>query len=434
MELVLLSGGSGKRLWPLSNDIRSKQFLKVIKDEEGNMESMVQRVYRQIMKAELDTEISLVTSRSQVEQINSQLGEKVSIIVEPERRNTFPAILLSAAYLYYEKKCSLNETVIVLPVDPYVDIDYFNKLREIDVAVQNGISDIVLMGVEPNYPSEKYGYIIPAEIQNKINRVAEFKEKPDKIRAENYIKQGGLWNSGIFALKLSYLMNILKEKISCDCYADVVKFYHQLEKTSFDYAVLEKSDSISVISYKGEWKDLGTWNELTTVMDGNFENTKTIVSNCSNTHVINELNIPLVALGLNDTVIVASPDGILISEKDCSTQIKKHIEPINVRPMYEERSWGEYEVLDSSIDIDGIMSLTKRKRITRNKKISKHEHKEHAEVWIIISGKCKVKIDNAVCDACTGNVFSISKGSSHELEAITDTVILEIQTGFMLND
>lgn len=135
MQIVLLSGGSGKRLWPLSNDVRSKQFLKVVKDESGETESMVQRVYRQIVAANLAAEITIATSITQVESLRSQLGDIVSIVVEPERRNTFPAIALASAYLYYKKKCSPDETAIVLPVDPYVDDGYFQLLEELDKAV-----------------------------------------------------------------------------------------------------------------------------------------------------------------------------------------------------------------------------------------------------------------------------------------------------------
>ncbi len=161
MKIILLSGGSGKRLWPLSNDVRSKQFLKVVRGGDGKTESMLQRVYRQIKEAGHNGEITVATAVTQVESIKGQLGEAVSIVVEPERRNTFPAIALSAAYLYFEKNCPMEETVVVLPVDPYVGEEYFRMLHKLDAAVQAGAADIVLMGVAPTYPSEKYGYIIP---------------------------------------------------------------------------------------------------------------------------------------------------------------------------------------------------------------------------------------------------------------------------------
>ena len=201
MKIILLSGGSGKRLWPLSNDVRSKQFLKVVRGGDGKTESMLQRVYRQIKEAGHNGEITVATAVTQVESIKGQLGEAVSIVVEPERRNTFPAIALSAAYLYFEKNCPMEETVVVLPVDPYVGEEYFRMLHKLDAAVQAGAADLVLMGVAPTYPSEKYGYIIPipqAGVDGEqFLPVLEFREKPDMQTAGELIQKGGLWNCGV---------------------------------------------------------------------------------------------------------------------------------------------------------------------------------------------------------------------------------------------
>ena len=292
MKIVLLSGGSGKRLWPLSNEIRSKQFLKVVCNEKGGMESMLQRVYRQLSDAGLGKDITIATGETQVESIRNQLNDQVSIVVEPERRNTFPAILLAAAYLYFEKKCDPSETVVILPVDPYVDQAYFQLLKELDKAAQAGLSDIVLMGVQPTYPSEKYGYIIPEDRETPVSRVLEFREKPDAQTAQGFIDKGGLWNCGVFALKLSYLMEFVKRAGSS--YEEVAGGYSGFERTSFDYAVVEKAGSVSVIRYEGEWKDLGTWNTLTEVMDETPIGDVQIADNCINTHVINELELPMV--------------------------------------------------------------------------------------------------------------------------------------------
>lgn len=131
MNIVLLSGGSGKRLWPLSNDIRSKQFIKIFKTEEGSYESMVQRVYRQIRKVDADATVTIATSKTQVSAIHNQLGEQVGISIEPCRRDTFPAIALATAYLHDIQGVSLEESVVVCPVDPYVNDDYFAALKEL---------------------------------------------------------------------------------------------------------------------------------------------------------------------------------------------------------------------------------------------------------------------------------------------------------------
>ena len=161
MNIVLLSGGSGKRLWPLSNDIRSKQFIKIFKMDDGNYESMVQRVYRQIKKVDADATVTIATSKTQVSAIHNQLGEEVGVSVEPCRRDTFPAIALATAYLHDVQGISEDEAVVVCPVDPYVQDDYFEALKKLGEQAEKGEANLVLMGIEPTYPSEKYGYIIP---------------------------------------------------------------------------------------------------------------------------------------------------------------------------------------------------------------------------------------------------------------------------------
>ena len=466
MKIILLSGGSGKRLWPLSNDIRSKQFLKVVRNEEGKKESMLQRVYRQIKEAGLDGGITVATSAAQAESIKGQLGEAVSIVVEPERRNTFPAIALSAAYLYFEKGCPLKETVVVLPVDPYVGEEYFQMLHKLDAAVQAGAADLVLMGVAPTYPSEKYGYIIPqagrdekglarnipgnrgegkegifpgmcrkspdaadGEDGAQILPVLEFREKPDMQTAEELIQKGGLWNCGVFALKLSYLMGIVKKTISCACYADVLRQYGEFERTSFDYAVVEKAESVAVLPYHGEWKDLGTWNTLTEVMEEKPIGDVVVSEKCRNTHVINELSIPIVVMGAKDMIVAASPDGILVSDKEQSSYIKGYVENRDMRPMFEERSWGEYKVLDIAGGEDGTKSLTKRKKIREGERIAYQVHQNRAEVLTVLSGKCIITVNDRAHEAFAGDTYSVPAGVKHGVFAVTDTEVLEVQVG-----
>lgn len=428
MQIILLSGGSGKRLWPLSNDVRLKQFLKVVRDENGEFESMVQRVYRQIKAAKLDADITIATSATQVESIRSQLGAEISIVVEPERRNTFPAIILASAYLRFEKHCGTDETVIVLPVDPYVEAGYFQTLKKLDKAVQSGTADIVLMGVRPTYPSEKYGYIIP-EKSGDMSRILAFKEKPDARSAQSFIDRGGLWNCGVFGFKLSYLMNIISAWIRYDSYEDVLDQYAVFERTSFDYAVVEKAKSVAVVPYSGEWKDLGTWNTLTEVMDATPIGDVKLSQDCENAHVINELEIPVVVMGARDMVVAASPDGILVADKVQSSYIKQYVEDRDMRPMYEERAWGEYKVLDFAVSGDGTKSLTKRKKVQKGRKIAYQSHRNRAEVITVISGKCVITINDRAHEAYAGDTYAVPEGIKHGLEAITDTEIIEIQVG-----
>ena len=257
MNIILLSGGSGKRLWPLSNDIRSKQFIKIFKKPNTDTyESMLQRVYRQIKTADPKATVTLATGKSQVSAIHNQLGEGVGISVEPCRRDTFPAIALATAYLHDVKGISAEEAVVVCPVDPYVDEGYFAALHQLWELAQQGTANLVLMGIHPTYPSEKYGYIIP-ETKDTVSKVSTFKEKPDAATAQQYIDQGGLWNGGVFAYKISYVLERAHQLIDFTDYADLFSKYDTLTKISFDYAVVEHEPDIAVMRFNGEWKDLG---------------------------------------------------------------------------------------------------------------------------------------------------------------------------------
>lgn len=238
MNIVLLSGGSGKRLWPLSNDIRSKQFIKILKQKDGSYESMVQRVYRQIRSVNKDASVTIAASRAQVSSIRNQLGGSVGISVEPCRRDTFPAIVLVSAYLRDVQGVDSNEPVVVCPIDPFVEEDYFQMLKRLSDQAEKGEANLVLMGIAPTYPSEKYGYIIPEDAKE-ISRVLEFKEKPVKTAAEEYIRNGALWNGGVFAYRLGYVLEQAQKRIDFTDYHELFSKYETLEKISFDYAVAE---------------------------------------------------------------------------------------------------------------------------------------------------------------------------------------------------
>lgn len=343
MNIILLSGGSGKRLWPLSNDVRSKQFIKLFKDENGNYESMVQRVYRQVTTVDANAKITIATSKSQASAIKNQLGEKVAICVEPCRRDTFPAIALAASYLHDELGVGENEAVVVCPVDPYVDNTYYEAVGKLQKLAEEGKSNLTLLGIEPTYPSEKYGYIIPVSGEN-VSVVSEFKEKPNTETAKKYMTQKALWNAGIFAFKLGYLLNTAHKMIEFEDYRDLFNKYDTLTKISFDYAVVEKEQSIQVFRYRGDWKDVGTWNMMAEVMADQTKGRAILDETCVNTNIVNELNIPILCMGCKDMIVAASGDGILISDKERSGYMKPYVEKIEIDAMYAEKSWGSYNI------------------------------------------------------------------------------------------
>lgn len=427
MNIVLLSGGSGKRLWPLSNDIRSKQFIKIFKTEDGSYESMVQRVYRQIKKVDAEATVTIATSKTQVSAIHNQLGEEVGISIEPCRRDTFPAIALATAYLVDVQGIHPEESVIVCPVDPYVEDDYFEALKTLGKQADKGEANLVLMGIEPTYPSEKYGYIIP-EKEASVSNVSTFKEKPTQEVAAKYISQGALWNGGVFAYKLKYVLDKAHELINFTDYEDLFSKYDTLTKISFDYAVVEKEDKIQVMRFSGEWKDLGTWNTLTEAMQENAVGDAIMNDNCEGVHIINELNVPVLAMGLHDVVISASPEGILVSDKEQSSYIKPFVDEIDQQIMFAEKSWGSFRVLDVEEE-----SLTIKVTLNAGHRMNYHSHKNRDEAWVVIVGHGKTIIDGIEQSVKVGDVITMKAGCRHTIIAETELKLIEVQLGKEIN-
>ena len=423
MNIILLSGGSGKRLWPLSNDIRSKQFIKLFKTEAGDYESMVQRVYRQIKKADAAATVTIATSKTQVSAIHNQLGNSVGISVEPCRRDTFPAIALATAYLADVQGVDPEESVVVCPVDPYVNDDYFEALKGLSQQADKGEANLVLMGIEPTYPSEKYGYIIP-ESADQTAVVRTFKEKPTADVAAQYIAQGALWNGGVFAYKLKYVLNKAHELIDFTDYQDLFNKYDTLQKISFDYAVVEKEDKIQVQRFAGQWMDLGTWNTLTEAMEEPVIGTGVLNDVCENVHIVNEMDVPILAMGLHDVVISASPEGILVSDKEQSSYIKPFVDKFVQQTMFAEKSWGSFRVLDVE---DGSMTI----KVTLNPghSMNYHSHQYRDEVWVVISGEGRTIVDGMEQKVAPGDVITMQAGCRHTVLADTTLKLIEVQLG-----
>ena len=423
MNIILLSGGSGKRLWPLSNDIRSKQFIKLFKTEQNEYESMIQRTYRQVKLVDEEAEITIATAKSQVSSIINQLGDNIGISVEPCRKDTFPAIALAGMYLHDIKKIPDDETVVVCPVDPYVNDEYFEALKELDIIVQDTDTNLVLMGIEPTYPSEKYGYIIP-KTRDKFSDVEMFREKPDAKTAQLYISNGALWNSGVFAFKLKYIVNKAHQLMEFRNYQDLYDKYQFQEKISFDYAVAEKEKYIKVMRFTGKWKDLGTWNTLTEEMSNCILGKGILDETCENTNIINELNIPILCMGLKDMVVAASNEGILVSNKEQSSYIKPFVDSIDQQIMFAEKSWGYYRVIDYTSN-----SITVKVTLHRNCNMNYHSHEYRDEVWTVVSGEGTAVIDSKKVALRPGVVVNLPCFCRHTVIAKTKLEIIEIQMG-----
>ena len=432
MQLVLLSGGSGKRLWPLSNNARSKQFLPLLEKEDGTMESMVQRVVRQVREAHLTDDITLATNASQLDIIINQLGDSVSVVTEPERRDTFPAIALASGYLKLKKGCPDDEVVVIMPCDPFTEAGYFETIGKMVKCVEADVAELVLMGITPTYPSEKYGYVVPVTdnlMAEGSMAVSKFTEKPNVERARELLGMGALWNGGVFAFRLGYMMEIAQRYVKADSFEEMRSRYSEFPKISFDYEVAEKADSVAVLPYSGQWKDLGTWNTLTDELHHHIIGNAVMGPRCTNTHVINELQYPIYVDGMEDTVIAASPDGIIVCRKKYTEDIKKAVDHLTPRPMYEERRWGSYRVIDDTTYADGRHSLTKSLTINAGKNISYQVHRHRSEAWTIVEGEGIFVLDGVERKVGPGETVVIPVNHYHALKALTTLTFIEVQTG-----
>ena len=434
MNIILLSGGSGKRLWPLSNDIRSKQFIRIFRKPEspvpsggessGGYESMVQRIYRQIRTVDPEAEVTIATSRSQVSAIHNQLGYDVGISVEPCRRDTFAAIALATAYLHDRRGVPGDEAVVVCPVDPYVEDGYFRMLKAMYEAARKGTESLILMGIEPTFPSEKYGYIRPIPGEDGSGAWG-FTEKPTRGKAAEYIRNGALWNGGVFAYRLSYVLGKARELLGTDGYEALLNGYAGLKKISFDYAVAEAEKSIGVVKYSGTWKDLGTWTTLTEEMDGYTFGDVRLSDTCTNVHVINELDLPVLVMGGRDMVVAASPEGILVSDKEQSARIKPYVDAIDRQVMFAEKSWGSYRVMDVEED-----SMTVKVTVNPGQRMNYHAHEKRDEVWTVISGEGHTVVDGTERAVKAGDVVTMAAGCKHTVIAgDAGLQLIEIQLG-----
>ena len=284
------------------------------------------------------------------------------------------------------------------------------------------------------YPSAKYGYVVPAnDVQNKGTfQVSRFTEKPDMMTAEKLISEGAFWNGGVFAFRLGYMTDIVARYIEADTFAEIRSRYGEFPKISFDYEVAEKAQSVAVAPFAGEWKDLGTWNTLTDELSEHTVGNVVMDDESENTHVINELELPIMCIGARNLVIAASNDGILISDKSKSENIKTYADCLQRRPMFEERRWGEYKVVNTAEFPDGCKSLTKQLKINAGKSISYQMHRHRDEVWTFIDGEGELLLDGVRSVVGRGDTVMIRKGAKHAVKAISDLTFIEVQSGDLL--
>ncbi|TFE23758.1 sugar phosphate nucleotidyltransferase [Cohnella luojiensis] len=439
MRIVLLSGGSGKRLWPLSNEIRSKIFLKLLPSEDGGKESMIQRVCRQLDEAGLLSSASIVAHESQVEIIQNHVGDKIPIIAEPHKRGTFTAVALAASYLHSKLPATLDETVCVIPADIFVESEFFDLLRQFPGVLSRSKSDLALLGTTPKRPSCQYGYIVPQQaggtdsVPNDYYSISQFVEKPNEENAIRLINQNALWNCGVFAFSLSFMLSSLNSKGLPIGYDELLDRYEHLPEASFDVEVVEKTRQSVVIPYDKAWQDLGDWGVLPDYFGNSVIGLGEVSSDSIETHLVNELAHPVHVIGVSNIIVAASADGILVANKAKSNQIKKMLNSPQ-KPMYTEKRWGTYRILDRSKTEMETETLTKKVEMLPGKNTSYHLHRKRSETWTILSGTGEFMLDAVNYRIQTGDVLQIPAGAKHAIKAITPLEFIEIQIGTELVD
>ncbi len=435
VHVVLLSGGSGTRLWPLSNSARSKQFLKVLRGPGGEPESMVQRTLRMLSAHGPECDVAVATCASQLDMLRAQ-APGAGVVVEPERRDTAPAIMLACAHLAWERGARPDDPVVVMPIDAYAGEGYYALLGELAGAAARAAADLVLMGVEPACPSPKYGYIVPEAAGAAPWRVSRFVEKPSEGEAAELIAAGALWNCGVFAFRLGWMTGLLSRYTDASSFAGLSSRYAELPRNSFDYEVVERAGSVAVVPYSGAWKDLGTWNALCEEMAEPVSGRVALdAGSCGNVHVINELGLPMVVAGLSDSVVVATPDGVLVSGKEASAGIKGLVGAAQEsRPMYERRRWGEYRVLDQGAYPDGRKALVKELAVAAGSQLSYQRHAFRDEVWTVVSGEGEAVVGGEVTPLSPGSVVAVKAGEMHAMRALTELRVVEVQLGDPLDE
>ncbi len=443
MKAIILAGGSGTRLWPLSRNNYPKQFLML-----KNMDkSIFQLSFKRCLKLTGLTQIYIVTNISyeflvlgQIEELGYKFN-KEQILVEPSGKNTLPAICFAVKEIQKQG----NDIVAVFPSDHLTEDDEM-FIQTIKQGEQLAGEYIITFGIHPDKPHTGYGYIKPAKPLGQGYQVAEFKEKPDYDTALEYLKEGYLWNSGMFMFKTEIFLEEVKQ-YNPQIYElfdlkDIEEIYKKTPNISIDYGIMEKSGRVAVVPLNIKWSDLGSfdtfYDEFPGDENGNITFHDDILIDASNNLLYTSEDKSVALIGANDLIVVDQRDALLICKKDNSQKVKEVVERLKAENnpradfhLITYRPWGFYTILE-----EGLFYKIKRITVLPGKKLSYQLHYHRSEHWIVVKGTARVTVEDVESFFRSGESTFVKAGRKHRLENPGKILleVIEVQLGEYLEE
>lgn len=442
--VIILCGGSGSRLWPLSRNQNPKQFLKFF-----NNNSLIQKSVDRALMLTTEKNIYFVTNHQQEIELKRNLekyknNNQFNILIEKHAKNTLPAILLALREI---KKIDDNSSVVVLPSDHIFDDDLICQVINKSIKNLNTGCGFSLIGIKPTDPNIGYGYIEPDfnnQIAENIYKINSFHEKPDSIKAKKFLEDGFLWNSGIFIFNLDFFMKQFKEinkKMHDFFFKSYAKDLSSIESISFDYGFVEKIKKYFVAVYSGKWNDLGSWNSIHS--EGSKDKTNNVVfgdvsyHKCADNLFYGDSK-KIVCFGVTNLIVVNTNDVVMVINRDSVDDIKKFLEILypNDALLLDQhptviRPWGEFTVLEEQDNFK-----IKKINVLPGRSLSLQSHKHRNEHWIVVKGTASVQRDDIEINLSENESTYISKNQKHRLANKTnkELLLIEVQVGEYLGE